>query len=242
MAGGGVPLAGRRQARIDVGPALGDDAEFQRRADRDMLAAADRLLEIIGGRLVEVRLRRDRDQLLAALARRDGAPARPVLDPGPSPTSPPCSSRAPARNHAEARQAVDDQPDVDRIIVAAADEFLGAVERVDEEIGVAVGGNAARPRLPPRRSPERPARPAPARARMISSAARSASVTGERSPLLSTSKPRADDLEDRLAGLPRRARRRRRAAALVHRTLSAAPCGCRRRAGPLRHSYRDFRP
>ena len=41
-------------------------------------------------------------------------------------------------DHAEPRRAVDDQPDVDGIIIAAADEFLGPVERVDQEIGVAM--------------------------------------------------------------------------------------------------------
>ena len=47
-------------------------------------------------------------------------------------------------DHAEARAAADDQADVDGIIVAAADEFLGAVERIDEEIGVAMRRDAAR--------------------------------------------------------------------------------------------------
>ena len=47
-------------------------------------------------------------------------------------------------DHAEVRRAVADQADIDGIIVAAADEFLGAVERIDQEIGVAVGRNSAR--------------------------------------------------------------------------------------------------
>ena len=41
LPGRGVPLAGRRQPRVDVGPAFGDDAKFQGRADRDMVAQAD---------------------------------------------------------------------------------------------------------------------------------------------------------------------------------------------------------
>ena len=102
--------------------------------------SADRGLEIVGGRLGEVRLGRDRDQLLARLARLDRAPA--VARSPPTRRCRPCRravvSRAGAKTTPSRRRAVVDQPDVDGVIVAAADELLGAVERVDEEIGVAV--------------------------------------------------------------------------------------------------------
>src|SRR6185503_2657020 len=46
-------------------------------------------------------------------------------------------------HHAQARRTVDDQADVDGIIVAAANELPGAVERVDQEIDVVVGRDAS---------------------------------------------------------------------------------------------------
>ena len=55
MARRGVPFAGRAEAGIDVGATLGDDAEFEAGANRDMIAQADRLIEIIGGGLVIMR-------------------------------------------------------------------------------------------------------------------------------------------------------------------------------------------
>ena len=44
---------------------------------------------------------------------------------------------------AEMRSAIHDQPDVDRVIVAAADELLRPVERIDQEIGVAMRRDSA---------------------------------------------------------------------------------------------------
>ena len=141
-----VPLAGRRQPRIDVRAALGDDAEFQRGSDRDIAAVLRRLAEIVGGRLVEVRLGRDRDRARSPAARgTDRAAAAELFSShAPSPDDP--AVQPPGRRReddAETRRAVDDQPDVDRVIVAAADELLGPVERIDQEIGVAVRRDAA---------------------------------------------------------------------------------------------------
>src|SRR6185503_2193431 len=109
---------------------FGDDAEFEARADRDVAAAASCLLEIIRGRLVEVRLRRDRGQLLARLPRHDRPAPAAVLDPGAMADE--TAVQRPPRgreHHAQARRTVDDQADVDGIIVAAANELPGAVER-----------------------------------------------------------------------------------------------------------------
>ena len=47
------------------------------------------------------------------------------------------------KDGAEQGRAVNDEADVHRIILAAADELLGAVERVDEEESVSVRGDAA---------------------------------------------------------------------------------------------------
>ncbi len=46
-------------------------------------------------------------------------------------------------DYPEMGQAIDNQPDIDGIVVAAANEFLGSVERINEEEGVAVRGDAA---------------------------------------------------------------------------------------------------
>ena len=144
MPRGRVPFAGRRGARINVGLAFRDDAEFQRRADRDVVAGADRGLEIIDGRLVEVRLGGDRGDLLAALAGR-GSDRRPCPSSSHAPVADAAAVKPAGRrreHHAELGRAALDEADVDGVIVAAANEFLGAVERVDQEIGVVVRGNS----------------------------------------------------------------------------------------------------
>ncbi len=71
VARGRVPLAGRRCPRINVRLAFRDDAEFERRTDRNVAARPDRRFEIVDGCLVEVRLGRDRGERLAALASPD---------------------------------------------------------------------------------------------------------------------------------------------------------------------------
>src|SRR3954447_12902797 len=55
-----VPLAGRRNSRIDVSLPLRDDAEFERRSDRNIIAPASGFLQIVYGRLIQVRLGRNR--------------------------------------------------------------------------------------------------------------------------------------------------------------------------------------
>ena len=96
--------------------------------------------EIIGGRLVEVRLGGDRGALLAERAACDWRVARRRSSTQGALADQPAVQPAGRRleDHAEPRRAVDDQPDVDGIIVAAADELLGPVERIDQEIGVAM--------------------------------------------------------------------------------------------------------
>ena len=65
---------------------------------------------------------------------------------------------------------------------------------------------------------------------MTSSAARSASVTGEESGFAFDLEAAADELEDRLAGVARRLADVVEEALAIH--VSAAPSGCRRRAAP----------
>src|SRR5438128_883013 len=84
--------AGR--ARRYVGFALSQDAELERRANRDIVAHADRSVEIIDRRLVEVRPGGDCSQLLAAWPRADLLPAAAFIHPGGachvSPVQSPC--------------------------------------------------------------------------------------------------------------------------------------------------------
>ena len=62
----------------------------------------------------------------------------------PSPTQPPWSRPvAGAKTTPSLRNAALDQPDVDSVIVAAPDELLGPVERIDKEIGVVVRRDSA---------------------------------------------------------------------------------------------------
>ena len=73
LARGGVPFVGRPEARIDVGLAFGDQAEFQRRSDGEIVALARSFGEIVRGGLIEMRLGGDRDELFAGLAGADRA-------------------------------------------------------------------------------------------------------------------------------------------------------------------------
>src|SRR5262245_8891363 len=73
-----VPFAGRGKAGIDVGPPLRDHAEFEAGADRDVVAKADRLGEIIVSRLIVMRLGSDGCALLAQRPYLDWA-ARPAF-------------------------------------------------------------------------------------------------------------------------------------------------------------------
>ena len=100
---------------------------------------------------------------------------------------------------AEQRRAVGDQREIDGELVAAGDEFLGAVERIDQEEAAAIGRlrqMRRAPRTAPGYSGISRARPSP----MMRSAARSASVTGDPSALPSIFMARAVDGENGGAG------------------------------------------
>ena len=91
-----------------------------------------------------MRFRCDRGHLAAALARADCSAPPALVDPRS------CADNAavqrPRRrreHHAESWRGPFDQTDIDGVVVAAADEFLRSVERVDEKIGVAVSGDSA---------------------------------------------------------------------------------------------------
>src|SRR5437764_5538890 len=134
MTRGRIPFARRRGPGVNVSPAFGNDAEFQRRTDREIAAGANCNLEIIDGRLVEVRLGRDGGNLRTARARANGLTSAPLIEPrafsDDAAVQPPGGWRV---HHAQARHPAPDKSDVDGVIVPAADELFGAVERVDEE-------------------------------------------------------------------------------------------------------------
>src|SRR2546423_540279 len=81
MTRGCVPFTRRRGPGVNVGPAFGNDAEFERRTDREIAAGANCSLEIIDGRLVEVRLGRDGGNLRTARARANSLTSAPLVEP-----------------------------------------------------------------------------------------------------------------------------------------------------------------
>src|SRR5947209_18983522 len=81
MTRGRIPFARRSGPRVNVGSAFGNYAEFERRTDRDIAAGANRGLEIIDGRLVEVRLGRDGGNLRPARARANSLASAPLVEP-----------------------------------------------------------------------------------------------------------------------------------------------------------------
>ena len=94
-------------------------------------------------------LRCDLEATAASAGRRGAGADRPAArrlrrPRRPSPTRPPCSRPVAGANTTPSFGApFSISADVDRIIVAAAHELLGAVERIDQEIGVVVRGDAA---------------------------------------------------------------------------------------------------
>src|SRR6185437_2351069 len=144
VAGGGVPFHRRAEARVEVGLAGGELAELDRAAADALLG--DLLADEEGGEFLVVLVRAavdddepvgrrtPRGDLLGS-ARSAPAPRRAGTGAGIGDTE-----RRDV-DHAEDRDAGADQPDVDGELAVAADELLGAVERVDEpeEIGGCVG-------------------------------------------------------------------------------------------------------
>ena len=135
-----VPFAGRRQARIDVGAALGDPAEFDRRAERLCRTAPGRRDEGFGPaspceRLTAAIQGSPRGGKLRV---RIGSPPRRTLAftvsrSAPRPTSPRQISPSAGAPICRAAASRGDQRDIDGEFVAAGDEFLRAVERIDQE-------------------------------------------------------------------------------------------------------------
>ena len=194
LAGGGVPFAGRPEARIQVDPALGDPAELQRRTAAHHFAAGQRIEHAPGY------ARRDANGW-----RRSAAAPRPACACGS-----PRRRRAPRRGtrHAprapcqsapvtgcwitpERRDAILDQRDVDGELAVALDELAGAVERIDQpQRGpFAARGDVDDPWIP-RTAPGCAASARCRPATMQRCAARSAAVSGERSSLCSTATSR----------------------------------------------------
>ncbi len=139
-----IPFAGRRSTRIDVGLALRNDTEFERRADGDIVANANGLLKIIEGSLIEMRFGGDGGHLIAPGTRSDLFAAAALVHPGARHnTSAVQSSGRRRKHHAERRPSRFDQADVNRVVVPAANEFLRPIERIDQEITIAVRGNSA---------------------------------------------------------------------------------------------------
>ena len=128
----------------------------------------------------------------------------------------------------------DDQPDVDRVIVAAADELLRPVERIDEEIGVAMCRDAAGGDF--LLGDDRNARRGLRQGGEDDQLSRTVRFGDRRRILLVLYvEAAADDLEDRLARLARRYGNVFEK--LACRTeLNAAPSGCRRRGGSIPRS------
>src|SRR5438046_8989240 len=106
MTRGRIPFTRGRGPRVNIGSTFGNDAEFERRTDREIAAGANRGLEIIDGRLVEVRLGRDGGNLRPARARANSLASAPLVDPralSDDPTvQPPGGWRV---HHAEARHS-----------------------------------------------------------------------------------------------------------------------------------------
>src|SRR5262249_49915958 len=114
--------------------ALGDEAKFERRSDRNVAARADGGFQIIDRLLIEMRLRSDRGDRFATRPRPDRRSAQSRVEPGALADH--TAVQAPGRrreDHAERGHALFNEGYVDRVIVAAPDELLGAVERIDQK-------------------------------------------------------------------------------------------------------------
>ena len=91
---------------------------------------------------------RDRRHSVAAGAGPDRGSSLSLVEPGACADAAAVQSkRRRSEDNAELRPVVLNEADVHGIVVAAANELPGAVERVDQEIGLAVLGNAPRGHL-----------------------------------------------------------------------------------------------
>jgi len=142
MPGGGVPFHGRAQTRVKIRLSRRDEAEFQRTADGDM--PGRRIARQIGlGVCVAVRLAGDDGQRVGGPAGPDRRafrhPARMIEQAAPGAARQAAGEDAPVRrtiDKSHHRAAILDPRDIDGIIRAALDEFLGAVQRVDQPEGI----------------------------------------------------------------------------------------------------------
>jgi len=140
-----VPLACRRNSRVNVRLSLCDDAELERRPDRGIGARANGCLEIIHGRLVEMGLGRDCRHVPPSRTRADRLAPASLIEPRALPHASAVElTHRRSEDDAQRWRAVLDQADVHRVIVAASDEFLGSVERIYKEVHIAMRGNATR--------------------------------------------------------------------------------------------------
>ena len=114
------------------------------RLDPDVIALVRGFAKVVRRRLIEVRLGCDRDEFITRLAGLDAAAPVCIFEPCALPDQPRMQAPGSRREHrAEARDAIDDQADVDGVIVTAPDEFAGTVEGIDKEEGLTERGNAA---------------------------------------------------------------------------------------------------
>ena len=137
---------GRRQPGIDIDAAFGDPAEFDRRAEFAPYRARPCRNEGFGPGIAMRAADRDRPRLAArragaganrldqrfALAKRQ--PFRAAAD-----DAAPDQPERGRADDAEQRRSVGHQRQIDGEFVAAGDEFLGAVERVDQEEAFLIG-------------------------------------------------------------------------------------------------------
>ena len=153
MAGRDVPFAGRGEARVDIGAAFRHAAEFDRRAERLADRAGPAVDEGFGPGIA-VRTADGDDPGVAALRECGGyGSARPpapthrlvVSRSAPRPTRPRhISPSAGAPMMPSSGVPFGHQREIDGELVAAGDEFLGAVQRIDqEEAAVDNGGFAS---------------------------------------------------------------------------------------------------
>src|SRR3984885_4016235 len=143
VAGRDVPFAGWRQPRIDIDRTLRDLRQFDRRAE----PLADRAGPGVDkgfGRGVAMRTAHRRDPGFSGRRKRPGADRlrRPASIPTMSGHKPlgtltdqaaPDQSECRRPDDAEQRHSIGHQSQIDREFVAAGDEFLGAVQGIDQE-------------------------------------------------------------------------------------------------------------
>src|SRR3954468_15683871 len=151
MAGRDVPFRGRRQPGIDIDAAFGHPAELDRRAEFAPDRARPCRNESFGPGIAMRAADRDRPRLAARrasagtnrldqrLAMAERQPFRAAAD-----NAAPDQPERGRADDAEQRRPVGYERQIDGEFVAAGDEFLGAVERIDQEETFLIGRRGLR--------------------------------------------------------------------------------------------------